>query len=153
MNPIKVYLAAWFIRKDEMCAKRDELSALGIEVTSRWLDGEPAGTITLPEAQKQLGDLVLMDIAETDISDIVRADITILFTEDPLVGTPRGGRHFESGFAYCLTLGVGGSEYELITVGPRENVFHYMPEIKNFPTWGEAKLYLLVQYLDTPAVK
>lgn len=138
---MRVYLAAMYARKQEMQAKAEELRALGIEVTSRWLLETSKPGIALKEAQQELGTKGLRGIARTDIQDILRADVTALFTEDPGLPTVRGGRHFESGFAYAVSFYSNG-QCKLITVGPRENIFHFLPDVQNFPTWEQAKQYL-----------
>jgi nucleoside 2-deoxyribosyltransferase len=129
---LSIYLAARFTRKEEMAAKRRELEALGFHVTSRWVYEPSAPDSKLSDVSTPYKVAVAMD----DIADIDDADVMIFFAEDPLIGTPRGGRHFESGYAY-------GTKKLLIVVGEHENIFHYLPGVKNVQTWESAKLLLL----------
>ena len=117
----RIYLAARYDRREELRAYATQLTQAGYEVTSGWLwkDG----------AHEEPGDS-WREVAEVDIKDIDRADHVILFTEEPDVWFPRGSRHFELGYAY-------GTGAVCITVGPRENVFHWLDLIGNFPTWED----------------
>ncbi len=166
---MKVYLASWFASKEEIKKRAGELQAVGIEVTSRWLDEKIKGTVQI----KDVAEDYLRETAQVDIQDILLANVLVLNvpTEDDLkfVGLPvatwaRGGRHFESGFHYATMVFF---EYLpekiknygarcLILVGHRENVFHYLdnikvnglsdgfklPEIHTFETWDLAKEFL-----------
>ena len=118
---MKIYLAARYERRDELRPIAHQLSTAGHEVTSGWLweNAEHADP----------GDAWRI-AAEVDILDIDRADTIVLFTEEPDVWFPRGSRHFELGYGF-------GTGLICITVGPRENVFHYLDIIPNYPTWDE----------------
>lgn len=125
---IKIYLAARYSRNDEMRGVRDVLVGMGFEVTSRWIDLHPdvvgdfsasftADTLnTEPEKCAPLG--------QHDLDDINRADWVVSFTG----GGGKGGRHVEFGYAYAR-------EKRLFVVGPRENVFHTLAGVEQFPTW------------------
>lgn len=128
---LTVYLAARFSRKNEIKAKSLELIELGINVTSRWLDETADPNSDL----KEFSDDLHTQVAQTDIEDIDNADLLVLFTEDPELAFKRGGRHFESGYAY-------GKGTPMVTVGPKENVFHHLPKILNVDTWEELKANL-----------
>ena len=65
--------------------------------------------------------------AVIDLEDVDRADSLLFFAEDPLIGTPRGGRHVE--FGYALAKGK-----RCIVIGGEENIFHYLPNVMHFPT-------------------
>lgn len=111
---MKVYLAATFARKEEMKRYRLVLNAIGIEVTSRWIDvdqPEPLGPNTL-DANPDIG----LKYARTDIEDINKADWIILFG-DSGPGSSRGGHNVELGYAIALGMPVH-------LVGSRENVFY-----------------------------
>ena len=112
---MKVYLAAQYARRDELREYRTQLETLGIHVTSRWLDeNEPLdGSMTHKE------DAWYTHTALIDLEDINRADAMVFFSEDPLMGIPRGGRHVEFGYAIAKIKPIH-------VVGPRENVFHYI---------------------------
>lgn len=112
---MKVYLAARYARRNELREYRTQLEALGIHVTSRWLDeNEPLdGNMTHKE------DTWYTHTAFVDLEDIDYADAIIFFAEDPLIGWVRGGRHVEFGYAIA--------KFKLIhIIGPKENVFHHL---------------------------
>src|SRR4029077_9900077 len=105
-SELAVYLAARYSRKNEIKEKAEELTNLGITVTSRWFN----------EAATESG-LGNENYGVQDIEDIDACDILILFSEDPKEAYPRGGRHFESGYAF-------GKGKPVIVIGPIENCFH-----------------------------
>ena len=120
---MKAYLAAMYSKRDELRAYKILLEKVGIEVTSRWL------TEKAP-LKSNMGDhstKFYKRTAKIDIEDIDKADILIFFSEDPLVGTKRGGRHVE--FGYALANGL-----PIYVIGVRENVFHYMKTVTHFDT-------------------
>jgi nucleoside 2-deoxyribosyltransferase len=123
---LKLYLAAQYPRRDELKVYAAYLRHQGIEVTSRWLEEK------LP-LNSQLGDdpeEQYKEFATFDIEDIDRADAIVFFSENPLIGVPRGGRHFEHGYA----IGTGKPAY---IIGPKENVFHYIGRNYHFKSFGE----------------
>ncbi len=65
--------------------------------------------------------------AHVDLDDLRAADTVISFTSEG--GGGKGGRHIEFG----LALGLGK---RLVIVGPRENVFHTLPDIEWYPSWA-----------------
>jgi len=79
------------------------------------------------------------------VQDINAADIFLSFvpSDKELVdatvrSSSRGGRHFEFGYAY-------GQGKLCVFVGPKENVFHYLPlGVRHFETYQEAKDFLLL---------
>lgn len=123
---MQVYLAGRYSQKEDIKVKARELESLGIEVTSSWLEEPHSPQVGLTELTPDLARFY----AHQDLTDIYRADLVILFTVDPNTPTVRGGRHFESGFAH-------GLGRPLILCGPRENVFHYLPSVKQYDTWAE----------------
>lgn len=98
------YLAASFPQRAEARKIAEMIPAV---CTSRWLHGkhEEYGT----EAE----------FAATDVDDVRSAEAIIVLTGD---SRTRGGRHTELGIALAL----GKKCY---IVGPREQVFHYHPEV------------------------
>lgn len=110
----RVYLAARYDRRDELREYREILTSYGIEVTSRWLDE----TEPLNSQMGQHSEDFYILTARIDLEDVDDADTIIFFSEDPLVGYRRGGRHVEYGYALK-----GGKD--IIVIGPKENVFHY----------------------------
>lgn len=125
----KIYLAARYSRNEEMRGVRDVLSALGFEVTSRWIDLHPDvvgdfsssfGAAPLNEDPARCAPL-----GQHDLDDIDRADWVVSLT----CGTGgKGGRHAEFGYALA-------KEKRLFVVGPREHVFHTLPQVEVFATW------------------
>jgi hypothetical protein len=110
---MRIYLAARFDRRLEMVAMAESIRALGHQVTSRWING----------FGKQNADNALYDL-----TDVTAADAVVSFTEDPKACetfVARGGRHVE--FGYALKAGK-----QLFVVGPRENIFHRLPEVTVF---------------------
>jgi hypothetical protein len=137
---VKVYLAARYSRREELCVYRADLHEAGYEVNSRWLngahqvylDGEPLGLEQ--EALIESGNAspeIRGRLAAEDWNDVLDANVVISFTESPRSGNSRGGRHVEFGAALALGL-------RCIVVGYRENVFHCLPEVEFFETWADA---------------
>lgn len=129
-----VYLAARFSLRSWMQACAADLMAdLGIETTSRWIDGHGDDKDDFTPAE-------LAVFADEDIEDIRRADVFVTFTTHEGVGYTSGGRHVEFGIA--LILGK-----PIIIIGPRENVFHELaetsPQITHVETWAGAKAALV----------
>lgn len=141
---MKIYLAARYSRREELCGYRAELEAMGHTVTSRWLNG----SYQIDEKGKPIGDHgeALVETGETteadrlrahfvteDCEDVRSADCVISFTEPPrsALGN-RGGRHVEFGMAVALGK-------LLIVVGHRENLFHYLPNVVFRFDWESAR--------------
>ena len=100
-------------------------------VNSRWLKGdhvlEVGSSLTVDEQNCRF--------AEEDVEDVTNADMLVMFSCDPK--TPgRGGRHVEFGIAVALGIPIA-------VVGPKENVFHDLPEVKQFDSFEEFKEILL----------
>ena len=122
------YLAARFSRHDEMRGVRDVLTTLGHTVTSRWIDLH--GGDQLESAAQEVLNTDPGSVAhfgEHDLLDIQLADVLLSFTSAD--GGGKGGRHVEHGYA----LGYG---IPVVVIGPRENIFHTLPEIQHFPDWS-----------------
>jgi hypothetical protein len=126
---VKVYLAARYSRREELCGYAAELRAAGFEITSRWLDGDhqisDGGLSEQAHAQER------QRFAEEDWTDLMAAEVTISFTEEPRGTNSRGGRHVEFGAAMAL------GQY-CIVCGPAENVFHHLPEVFLCEYWAAA---------------
>lgn len=120
---MKAYLAARYSRKNEIKGLVPIFGANGISVCSRWLHETSPPDVTLAEVSPEF----CQETALVDLEDIEAADVLVFFAEDPLVGTPRGGRHVEFGFA----LGIGK---RIAVIGKeRENIFHYLPQVSIYP--------------------
>ncbi|SRR6266496_1852997 len=155
---MRVYIASMFSDKDRVLARAAELAAAGIECTSRWASESVPHNVTLA----QCTDEYLRETAVADVQDILRADVVVLtvpehqlLVDATVSASSRGGRHFESGLVYGLALQQaldgGQPTRELIILGKKENVFHYLdgtgvtaffPMIKVIPTWEEVLAYL-----------
>lgn len=118
---MRVYIAARYTRKEEMKEVRRKLSEIGIASTSNWLEEPHSATTQLTELTNEQNT----EYAEADLRDIDRADHVLFFSEADL--TPRGGRHVE--FGYALAQGK-----RIHVVGPKENIFHYLPTVTNYDT-------------------
>jgi hypothetical protein len=138
---VRIYLAARYTRRLELCGYREQLRALGHTVDARWLNGSHQlddkgmpigehGEALFESGSPQAPDHLRQKFAVDDRDDVLAADKLIAFTEQPRSGNSRGGRHVELG----LALGAG---IPVIVVGPRENVFTWLPEIEHYDTWDE----------------
>jgi hypothetical protein len=127
----KIYLAARFARRDEMRTIAAELRDEGFDITARWLDStEPitSGELRSPVAAAHL--------ATNDVDDVCAANICIAFTEELHHPSPgRGGRHTEFGIALA-------SGAHMVVVGPREHIFHCLPQVSQFDDWTDARRHL-----------
>ncbi len=155
---MKVYIASMFSDKDRVLARAGELADLGIECTSRWAAEAVPHNTTLKDCTEEY----LRETAVADVQDILRADAVVLTVPDAemlvnvtMAAASRGGRTFESGLVYGLILAEaldgGKPSRELIILGKKENVFHYLdgigvtkiyPAITVLPTWDAVKAYL-----------
>lgn len=127
-QPRKIYLAARYSRNAEMRGVRDVLQALGYEVTSRWIDQHGGNLLeSIVTTRLNAEPAECYQYAATDVDDLTRADTVVSFTSAD--GGGKGGRHVEFG----LALGLGK---RLVIVGPRENVFHTLPQIEWYPDWS-----------------
>jgi hypothetical protein len=122
---MKLYLAARYDRRDELNRIARSIVELGHSVTSRWLSGH---------GQEDA------DSALYDLTDVVVADALVLFTEKPArTRLQSGGRHVE--FGYALR-----ANKTLIIVGPSENIFHGLPQVRRFSDTEE-----FLKHLANPA--
>jgi len=137
---MKVYLAGMFstiaLRKEQAAMLRSH----GIEVTSRWIDENVPHNVET----KDLPNTYHEETAVADIQDIDAADVFIMFVPEDkelvdatLRSASRGGRHFEMGYAYA------GGPQEVLVCGPKENVFHHLPDVLHFETFEEILQFLV----------
>lgn len=125
---MRAYLASRYTRREELLqyAKVLQLQHSWV-VTSRWLLGHHERDST------NLADLQLW--AEEDYEDVLSCDTLIAFTETDTTYS-RGGRHVEFGMA----LGYGKA---LIVIGPRENVFHNLPQVEHYDSFYQFERHLI----------
>lgn len=117
---MKLYLAAPYAWKPEIRILVDWISRNTQHiVTSTWMYETYAKDVTLV----QMTDADRASIAARDLEEVEGCETLVLFTVPESTPLPRGGRHFESG--YALAQGKA-----LWVVGPRENLFHYLPEVR-----------------------
>jgi hypothetical protein len=150
---MKIYLAARYSRREELCVYRDQLRTLGHDVQARWLNGEHQlandgapigengealveGTLRSGERlseheQSARATELRSRFALDDWEDVNAAELVISFTEPPRSKANRGGRHVEYGIALA-------NKIRVIVVGYRENIFHWLPQVEFFATWEEA---------------
>lgn len=127
-----MYFAARLARRVELSAYADELRHRGFVVTSRWLEG----SLKLCERDLKAGGRAA-ELAKMDLDDLRRADICVAFTEPATdEDRGRGGRHTELGIALAL-------EQRVMVVGPREHVFHCLPEVTQHRDWSSVLRSLL----------
>lgn len=125
---MNIYLAARFSKQDEMRLVRQQLEERdGHRVTARWLDEVP-----YPAPEDQIPIHVMRQYAEYDLEDIENADAIVCFTEPARTGPTRGGRHVEFGYALALCR-------HIYVVGPVENIFYSLPQVKHYKTWTGAR--------------
>jgi hypothetical protein len=119
-----MYLAAAYSRRLELYEYAKRLEDNGFWVNARWvLEGHdiPEGTSDKEAARLRA------KWAQEDWDDINKSTMVVSFTDGTLdyQSRKRGGRHVEFGIGLA-------SDKEMVLIGPRENVFHHLPEVKQF---------------------
>lgn len=140
MNTSVIYLAARYSRRLELCEYRAQLEQMGYSVPARWLngshqldnDGRPIGETgeLMFESGHPSADVYRGRFASDDYEDVCAADMIVAFTEQPRSGNSRGGRHVELGIAL-------GRGTPVVIIGPRENVFCWLPQVRHYDTWAD----------------
>jgi len=138
--PRRVYLAARYSRRAELCGYRTDLAACGITVTSRWLNGshqlDNSGIPITDDGERRFEagdpavDHLRAHFAAEDFIDVLAADTVLAFTEPPRASASRGGRHVELGIALA-------TGKHVVVIGPRENVFCWLPQVEHHDTWHD----------------
>lgn len=119
------YIAARFSRRPEANALANKLQALGHTITSRWV--RPEVDHVMPTGlSAQAEDAERCRFATEDCDDVIACDCMVSLMEEPR-SNGRGGRHVEFGMA----LGLGK---KLVIIGPRETVFHHLPNVSAYAT-------------------
>ena len=122
---MKIYLAARYSRRIELCGYRVILKSYGHTITSRWLNGEHEALDAIgTQANKAAWSF-------EDIEDIEEAEALFLFTEDADATRQgaggRGGKWVEWGYALALCK-------RLVIIGPQpSNTFTAFPGIDVYP--------------------
>lgn len=123
---MKIYLAAQYSRKDEMREYAEDLELYGHEVVSSWIWEPHPANMTLD----RLTDGQACSIAMKDVVEVCQSDMMIFFAIGPATATARGGRHVEFGVAIARNKPIW-------VVGPKENIFHYLPNVRHFDSWND----------------
>jgi len=121
----RIYIAARFSRRAEANALGHHLKARDGIITSRWT--KPDCDHVMPTGlSRQAEDGERQRFALEDVDDVRAANWTISLMEDPR-SNGRGGRHVEFGLAIAFG-------HRLTIIGPRETVFHHLPNVEHFET-------------------
>lgn len=154
---MRIYLAARYSRREELCGYRTQLQEQGHAVTSRWLNGaHQISDVGVPIGDKgealvegddgtanEEAAALRSAFATEDVADVWDANCIVSFTEPPRAGHSRGGRHVEYGIA--LGMWQDGYEMRICVVGHRENLFHWLPNVEFYTTWDECFEALIAQ--------
>ena len=125
---MKIYLAASYSRREELCGYRDELRLRGHQITSRWLNGSHSLSELSPGATEEYREAKLADFAQEDWDDIIECDLLVSFLGLPSMAPNTGGRHVELGIAL-------GRMKKCVIIGMKENVFHRFSRVKHFDSF------------------
>lgn len=106
----RVYLAAKYEDRSEMCDLAEMLAQEGIECVSRWIND--------PEDKKYSASN--RSQGQRDLADIRCADVFVVFCESVYRDSGSGGRHVETGYAM-------GEGIPIIFAGEPKHVFGSMP--------------------------
>lgn len=125
---MNIYLAASYHRRLELLGYWEQLGAVGHRVTSTWVDGhhEKPGEVVDSGVRYSAPDEDVAKWAAEGVHDVLRSGCIISFTGSG----GRGGRHVEFGIGLAI-------EARLIVVGPREHVFHYLPQVEVYEWWED----------------
>lgn len=127
---MKVYLAAPYSAKDLVVQHAADLRALGVVVTSSWLEEPWAPTTQMHELTHEEHQ----QYALNDVRDVANADV-LIFHVDQTKSIIRAGRHVEFGIAVGLGL---SREMPILVVGDvYENIFHHLPQVTHYAEWSE----------------
>lgn len=122
---MKIYIAARFSRRPECNELAHKLMALGHTITSRWV--KPDSDHVAPTGlSQQAADKERQRFAVEDLEDVIACDAMVSLMEEPR-NNSRGGRHVEFGIAV-------GLNKMLFVIGPRETVFHHLPQLAHYET-------------------
>lgn len=142
---MKIYLAGPYAARTTLAGYAEELRSIGITVTSTWLDETHDINAGTEGAATALTDSQVALHAATDIDDVRRSDILVLFTAASVGCEGGGGRHVETGIAIAL-------HKPVLIIGEPENVFHRLGNpVFTVPDWHAAVLDL-ARRLAAPAV-
>jgi hypothetical protein len=144
---MRLYLAARYSRRLELCDYRAILNGIGHNVRARWLDGAhqigndgvPLGDEGERAVESETDDHAAMrrKFLADDVQDVRGCEGFIAFTEEPRTSTSRGGRHVELGIMLERVESWRGYSRPVIAiVGPRENLFCWHQSISVFASFN-----------------
>lgn len=120
---MRFYIAARFSKRPECNALAQQLKAMGHTITSRWV--KPDSDHVMPTGlSEQAADAERERFAHEDFIDVMVCDAMLSLMEEPRSNS-RGGRHVEFGIALGLSK-------RMFIIGPRETVFHHLPNVIHF---------------------
>lgn len=126
MRTLQTYLSAPYSRKEEMKIFAEKAKLCGANVVASWIDESHAPNVKMCEVNEEL----LVEYAFRDLTEAQTAELVVFFSEEPTTPMVRGGRHVE--FGVCLN-----SACIIFVIGPKENIFHYLPKVRHFETEEE----------------
>ena len=114
---MKIYIAASFPRKEDANSLAEHLKKADHIIVSRWHN----------EDSEYATEDQMVPRAQRDMDDMERCNMMIQYTGDNL---SHGGRHCECGIAVAL-------HKDVVLIGPREQVIHWLPRVDVFETVGD----------------
>jgi nucleoside 2-deoxyribosyltransferase len=131
---MKIYLAGHLTRREEIRAAASDLELAGICVVSTWHTEHVTSGMSIHDVSESF----LRRTARRDLRQLRSATHFVLFSVDGDVKFTRGGHCWENGYADALGL-------KIVIIGPRQNVFHYLPVSRRVDTWERALKWLKKQ--------
>lgn len=129
---MRVYLASAFRNREMLRGYQDQIRAAGHTCACRWLT-DPTHRIEVDHLPGSAAEFNRM-LAFHDLHDLGTSDTCVFFGP----GGTRGGCHVEVGIALA-------QGKRLLWVGDRTHVFSWLPQIEQFPTWGDCFLAVFAQ--------
>ena len=121
---MKIYLAARYDRRNEIQGYANILEKeYGVEITSTWHSRQEEPNRDLDKYPQSM-----RTFAEWDLRDLNQADVIILFSDERGEFPNGGGKDVELGIAL-------GRGLEIISIGPYENVFHFLEDVDRYETF------------------
>jgi hypothetical protein len=144
MKP-RIYLAAAWSRKQEICDIANDLISLGHNVQSRWLY-EPSFSSAVITDRKNF----MRSRAEIDVEDVRAADILVRFSDNLNQETvpsrlATGARMFETGLAYSLGK-------VIVIVGGYQCVFDYLDSCYHVKNITELARFLNARVFEQESI-
>ena len=144
---MKIYLAARYSRRLELCGYRRQLQARGYEVTARWLSGLGEALENNSAEAAELRKSFAME----DLSDVLNCDCFVAFNDPPRSTASRGGHHVEFGYALGLAVTRASGGPQIVIVGHRENLFCWLGGINFFENWEAALRWIVGESAESLA--